>query len=171
MANTGFKTASSVTNTSWDSISASAINSSNNTYATAQGTTFLVATCNTFGFGVPTDATIDGIEIQAEFSANSGPTNVATLQLSISGNGGSSYTTTKSNSVTGTTDTTITYGGATDLWGEASFSEYATQDGNFYVKIEGKANLSFIICRLDLLQVKIYYTEANTSGFFLLMGA
>ena len=171
MADTGFKTASSVTNTSWTSISASAINSSNNTYATAQGTTFLVATCNTFGFGVPTDATIDGIEIQAEFSASIGATNVATLQLSISGNGGSSYTATKSNTVTGTTDTTRTYGGATDLWGEASFSEYATQDGNFYIKLEGKADLAFVSCRLDLLQVKIYYTEANTSGFFLLMGA
>lgn len=169
MADTGFKTASSVTNTSWTSISASAINSSNNTYATAQGTTFLVATCNTFGFGVPTGATIDGIEIQAEFSVNSGPASVATLQLSISGNGGSSYTTTKSNTVTGTTDTTRTYGGATDLWGEASFSEYATQDGNFYIKLEGKADLAFVSCRLDHLQAKIYYTASTGGGFFSLL--
>ena len=169
MADTGFKTASSVTNTSWTTLSASSLNSSNNVYSTAFGNAFLTGTCNTFGFGIPTNAVIDGIEIAAEFGADLGAGTVVTLQLSISGNGGSSYTATKSDTVTGTTDTTRTYGGATDLWGETSFSEYGTQDGNFYVKLEGKTDNAFRTCRLDHLQVKIYYHEATGGGFFCLL--
>ena len=170
MADTGLNTAANVANTSWTSISASNIDTSDDTRATATGTTYLVAEAYNFSFGVPSDATIDGIEVQAEFSSSLAGT-IASLRLSISGNGGAAYSATKEDTVTGLTDTTKTFGGATDLWGEASFSEYGTQDGNFFIKIEGKTKLVGVSCRLDYLAVKIYYTEANGSGFFMLIGA
>ena len=169
MADTGLNTAANVTNTSWTSISSSNIDTSDDTRATATGSTYLVAEAYNFSFGVPSGATIDGIEIQAEFSASLAGI-IASLRLSVSGNGGSAYSSTKEDTVTGTTDTTRIFGGATDLWG-ASFSEYGTQDGNFFVKVEGKTNSAGRSCRLDYLAVKIYYTEENGSGFFLLMGA
>ena len=167
MADTGFKSPSSSTTGGWTDLSN--CYSSNNVYATTASTTFVSGDVSVFAFGVPTDATIDGIEITAEFSL-SASVNTATVQLSISGNGGAAYSATKSNTVTGSTDTVKTYGGPTDLWGEASFSEYGTQDGNFYVKVEGKTSNASFSCRLDHIQVKIYYSE-NSSGFFLLMGA
>ena len=170
MADTGLNTAANVTNTSWSAISASSIETSNDTRASATSTSYLVAEAYNFSFGIPADATIDGIEVQAEFSASLSGV-IASLRLSISGNGGAAYSATKEDTVTGTTDTTRTFGGPTDLWGEASFSEYGTQDGNFFIKIEGKTNTVSRTCRLDYLAVKIYYTEANGSGFFLLMGA
>ena len=170
MADTGLNTAANVTNTSWTSISSSNIDTSDDTRATATGSTYLVAEAYNFSFGVPSGATIDGIEVQAEFSASLAGI-IASLRLSVSGNGGSAYSSTKEDTVTGTTDTTRIFGGATDLWGLASFSEANTQDGNFYVKVEGKTNSAGRSCRLDYLAVKIYYTEANGGGFFLLMGA
>ena len=166
MADTGFKSPTASTTGGWTSLSN--CYSSNNTYATNTSTTFINGTVSSFAFGVPTNAVIDGIEVTAEFSAQFGGT-TATIQLSVSGNGGSSYSSTKSDTVVGTTDTTKTYGGATDLWGYGSFSEYGTQDGNFYVKVEGKTSSGGIQCRLDHLQVKIYYHEATASMFFLLM--
>ena len=166
MADTGFKSPSASTTGGWTSLSN--CYSSNNTYATNTSTTFINGTVSTFAFGVPTNAIIDGIEVTAEFSAQFGGT-TATIQLSLSDNGGSSYTATKSDTVVGTTDTTKTYGGATDLWGAGSFSEYGTQDGNFYVKVEGKTSTGGVQCRLDHLQVKIYYHESTASMFFLLM--
>mgnify|MGYP006935520301 CR=1 FL=1 len=165
MADTGFKSPSASTTGGWTTLSN--CYSSNNTYATNTSTTFINGTVSTFAFGVPTNAIIDGIEVTAEFSAQFGGT-TATIQLSLSDNGGSSYTATKSDTVVGSTDTTRTYGGATDLWGAGSFSEYGTQDGNFYVKVEGKTSSGGIQCRLDHLQAKIYYHEA-ASMFFLLM--
>ena len=167
MADTGLKSPSSSTTGGWTSLSN--CYTSNDVYATNSSTTFVNGTVSVFSFGIPTGATIEGMEIQAEFSSSS-VTMTSTIQLSISGNGGSTYTATKSDTVTGTTDTIRTYGGPSDLWGESSFSEYATQDGNFYVKVEGKRSTGVGTCRLDHIQVKIYYSE-NSSGFFLLMGA
>ena len=166
MADTGFKSPSASTTGGWTTLSN--CYSSNNTYATTTSTTFVNGTVSTFAFGVPANAIIDGIEVTAEFNAEFGGY-IATIQLSLSDNGGSSYTATKSDTVTGATDTTRTYGGPTDLWGAGSFSEYGTQDGNFYVKVEGKSNTFGIKCRLDHLQVKIYYHEAAANMFFLLM--
>ncbi len=166
MADTGFKSPSSSTTGGWTSLSN--CYSSNNVYATTSSTTFVNGDVSVFAFGVPSGAVIDGIEITAEFSL-SASANIATVQLSISGNGGLAYSATKSNTVTGSTDTVKTYGGPTDLWEETSFSEYGTQDGNFYVKVEGKTSNASFACRLDHLQAKIYYHEVTTSMFFLLM--
>ena len=166
MSDTGFKSPSASTTGGWTTLSN--CYSSNNTYATNTSTTFINGTVSTFAFGVPTNAIIDGIEVTAEFSAQFGGT-TATIQLSLSDNGGSSYTATKSDTVVGTTDTTRTYGGASDLWGAGSFSEYGTQDGNFYVKVEGKSSTGGFQCRLDHLQAKIYYHEGTSNMFFLLM--
>ena len=166
MTDTGFKSPSASTTGGW--LSLSSCYSSNNTYATTSSTTFVNGTVSTFAFGVPTNAIIDGIEVAVEFSNALGGV-TSTIQLSLSDNGGSSYTATKSDTVVGTTDTTKTYGGPTDLWGAGSFSEYGTQDGNFYVKVEGKTSTGGFSCRLDHLQVKIYYHESAGGGFFSLL--
>jgi len=166
MADTGFKSPSSSNTGGWSTLSN--CYSSNNSYATTTSTTFISGDVYNFAFGIPSGATIDGIEVTAEFSAQAGGI-VATIQLSISGDGGGAYTATKSDTVTGTTDTTRTYGGATDVWGAGPWSDANFADGTFYVKVEGKSGSFGLQCRLDHLQVKIYYTEGSQSGFFLLM--
>jgi len=166
MADTGFKSPSSSNTGGWSTLSN--CYSSNNTYATTTSTTFVSGDVYNFAFGIPSGATIDGIEVTAEFSAQFGGV-VATIQLSISGDGGGAYTATKSDTVSGATDTTRTYGGASDVWGAGPWSDANFADGTFYVKIEGKSDTFGLQCRLDHLQAKIYYTEGSQSGFFLLM--
>ena len=169
MADTGLKVTGAIGyDGTWSNLTTTRINTSDNSRATTTSSTFDAGSLYNYSFGIPSGATIDGIEVQCEFN-NSTAGRTSTIQFSLSHNNGTNYTATKSDTVVGTTDTTRTYGGAADLWGEASFSEYGTQDGNFYVKVEGKSNTFGIKCRLDHLQVKIYYHEAAANMFFLLM--
>lgn len=160
MADTGFKTTGAVASSSgWSNMTTTRINTSDNSRATTIAGGFDVATLNNYGFGIPSGATIDGIEVQCEFNNNVFG-NTATVQFSLSHNNGTNYTAAKSNTVTGTTDTTRTYGGATDTWGRSwTDSEFA--DGTFLVKIEGKTGVGGT-CRVDWLAIKVYYTEAAT---------
>lgn len=171
MADTGFKTTGAVVfEGDWVNLTTTQINTADNNRAQAQGTTFLPCTLNNYSFGIPSGATIDGIEVNTEFStSNSAVT--ATLQVSLSWDNGTTYTSTKSDTVTGTTtDKDSTLGGSTDTWGRSwTDSEFA--NGTFLVKVEGKSGGALQYCRLDFLQIKVYYTEAVTSGFFFLMGA
>ncbi len=158
MADTGFKTTGAVVSAgSWSNITTTRINTADDTRATITGTTFAVATLNNYAFGIPSGATIDGIEVNTEFSTSSGA-QIATLQLSLSWNNGTTYTSTKSDTVTGsTTDKNSTLGGAADTWGR-SWTDTEFADGTFLVKVEGKSNAGGTSCRLDFLQIKVYYT-------------
>lgn len=172
MADTGFKTTGAVVSAgTWTNMTTTRINTADDSRATTTGTTFAVATLNNYTFGVPSGATIDGIEVNSEFSTSSAA-QIATLQVSLSWDNGTTYTTAKSDTVTGTTtDKNSTMGGATDTWGRSwTDSEFA--NGTFLVKVEGKSNAGGTACRLDFLQIKVYYTAAggNTSNWFLLLG-
>jgi len=162
MADTGFKTSGNIVSAgTWTGFTTANINTSNNTDATASSTIFVTGTTNNFSFGIPSGATINGIEAQAEFAMNSGAA-TATIQLSLSYNNGTNYTATKSNTVIGTTDTTRTYGGATDTWGRSwTDSEFA--NGTFVLKVEGKSSTGQPV-GLDYIAVKVYYTAATLTG-------
>ena len=164
MADTGFKTTGNVVSAgSWLNMTTTRINTADNSRATAQGTTFLVATLNNYSFGLSSGVTIDGIEVNTEFSTDFAST-TATLQISLSWDNGTTYTATKSDTQTGSTnDKNSTLGGSTDTWGRSwTDSEFA--NGTFLVKVEGKSSAPFNQCRLDFLQIKVYYTVAATGA-------
>ena len=164
MADTGFKVTGAVVSAgSWVNMTTTRINTADNSRATATSTSFIAATLNNYAFGVPSGATIDGIEVNTEFSTEiSGAT--ATLQLSLSWDNGTNYTATKSDTITGTTtDKNSTLGGAADTWGR-SWTDSELADGTFLVKVEGKNSNFGFQCRLDFLQIKVYYTVAATGA-------
>lgn len=167
MSDTGFKTTGAVVSAgSWSNMTTTRINTSDNSRATTNSTSFVAATLNNYSFGIPSGATIDGIEVQCEFN-NSFGGSTATVQFTLSWNNGTNYTAAKSDTVVGTTDTTRTYGGAADTWGRSwTDSEFA--DGTFLVKIEGKTTPG--ACQVDWLAIKVYYTAASgqTGAAFLL---
>jgi len=171
MADTGFKTTGNVVSTgTWSNFTTTRINTADNSRATTTLGTFDAATINNFSFGLSSGVTIDGIEVNSEFS-NSLGTATATLQISLSWNNGTNYTATKSDTVTSTTDKNSTLGGATDTWGRSwTDSEFA--NGTFLVKVEGKTTAGGS-CRLDFFQIKVYYTAAgsNTTDWFIILGA
>ena len=169
MADTGFKTAGAVVfQGDWLNMTTTRINTADNSRATTTLGTFDPATINNFSFGLSSGVTIDGIEVNTEFS-NALGTATATLQISLSWDNGTNYTATKSDTVTSTTDKNSTLGGATDTWGR-TWTDTEFANGTFLVKVEGKTTVGGT-CRLDFFQIKVYYTVAATSGFFLLMGA
>ena len=133
------------------------INTADDSRATMTGTTFAVATLNNYTFGIPSGATINGIEVNTEFSiCNASAT--ATLQISLSWDNGTNYTTAKSDTITGTTtDKNSTMGGVADTWGR-SWTDTEFADGTFLVKVEGKSSTVGNSCRLDFLQIKVYFT-------------
>jgi len=171
MADTGFKvTGAVVYDGGWTNLTTTRLNTADNSRTTVTGTTFVVASLQNYSFGIPSGATIDGIEVNTEFSTDFASA-TATLQLSLSWDNGTTWTATKSDTTTGsTTDKNSTLGGSTDTWGR-SWTDTEFANGTFLVKIEGKSSAAFNQCRLDFLQIKVYYTEGTTSGFFLLMGA
>ena len=161
MADTGLKVCSTVDSESWSgTFDTASLNTSDTTRCLNIGNTYVPAVISGFDFSaVPAGATIDGIEVQAEFSSG-GVGVTAYIQLSLSWDSGSTYTATKEDSVLGATDTTRTYGGATDTWGRTwAQSELSS---TFKMKVEGKASGASSACRLDYLVAKVYYTE--TSG-------
>ena len=170
MADTGFKTTGAVVSTgTWTSMTTTRINTADDSRATMTGTTFAVATLNNYTFGIPSGSAINGIEVNTEFSTSSS-IEIATLQLSLSWNNGTNYTATKSDTQTGTTaDKNSTMGGAADTWGR-SWTDTEFADGTFLVKVEGKSDAMATSCRLDFLQIKVYYTTASgtTGAAFLL---
>lgn len=161
MADTGFKTTGAVVSAgTWSNMTTTRINTADDSRATATGNVFKVATLNNYSFGIPSGATIDGIEVNTEFSTDSGVA-TATLQLSLSWNNGTNYTATKSDTVTGsTTDKNSTLGGAADTWGR-SWTDTEFANGTLLVKVEGKSSSAVQACRLDFLQIKVYYTVSG----------
>ena len=170
MADTGFKTTGAVVSAgSWVKMTTTRINTADDSRATMTGTTFAVATLNNYTFGIPSGATINGIEVNTEFSISSA-SYTATLQISLSWDNGTNYTTAKSDTITGTTtDKNSTMGGVADTWGR-SWTDTEFADGTFLVKVEGKSSTVGNSCRLDFLQIKVYYTTASgtTGAAFLL---
>ena len=167
MADTGLKVTGAVGyDGSWSNLTTTRINTSDNSRATTTSSTFDAGSLYNYSFGIPSGATIDGIEVQCEFNNSNGGF-TSTVQFSLSYNNGTNYTATKSSTVVGTTDTTRTYGGAADTWGRSwTDSEFA--DGTFLVKIEGKTSAG-TTCQVDWLAVKVYYTAAGGGGFFSLL--
>lgn len=71
-----------------------------------------------FGFSIPTDATIDGIEVHIERHANS-TSNISDDRVRIVKGGVIGSTDKASASAWPNSDQTANYGGASDLWGES----------------------------------------------------
>lgn len=160
MADTGFKSAATVEAAGdWVSFTAVNLASSDDTRATDTGTSYGVGgEISDFSFGIPGGSTINGIEVTAEFSASvSG--RVATTELSLSWDDGTTYTAVKEDTVTGTTDAVKTYGGAADTWGR-SWTTAELADGAFRLKARGKLSFTGTSHRLDQVLVKVYYSQA-----------
>lgn len=137
---------------------------SDNVYCTSvlllgQVTNYLKAT--SFGFAIPTDATINGIVVEIEKST--------TLATSIIDN---SVKIVKGNSITGTelasasqwgtADAYATYGTATELWG-TTWTPADINLGNFGIVISGVASVA-ATAQIDHVRISVYYTGSNKAG-------
>ena len=161
MAVTAYKTAGGIVSTgTWTDFTVVRLGTSDDSYATsADFSQTSTGEVDTFSFGLP-NCTIDGIEAQAEFSAN-GALKDAWIKLSFWNDSSSSWSDTEEQSVSGSTDQTKTYGGATSLWGK-TWVKSDFDNGTFIAKIEGRSDgLLGKVCQLDFFQVRVHYTEVT----------
>ena len=116
-ADTGARVTTNIVSsgTNWSGFTVANLNSSNDVRAT-NGTSTDYGVVSNFTFGVPAGAQIDGIKVDVEGS-NSNNNKTVNYAVALSGNGGSGWTTAKTDAFTNNVDDTDTLGGASDDWG------------------------------------------------------
>jgi hypothetical protein len=114
-----------------------------------------------FAFGVPSGASIDGIEVQIEgqdldFTGNG-------IDLELSWDGGATYTTTGYGvtNLNQGSDQTYSFGGATDTWGR-SWTAGELSDANFRLRLT-KTGSDVSDIAVDHIQGRIEYTTPTPS--------
>ena len=153
---TGFKTAGTINeSTGFTNFTTTRLGSSDNSYATSL-TTDPLGRISTFGFSIPSGATINGVEVTLEAKVSFGTIGIP---FSLSWNNGTSFTTTKSNTIT-TTEAVYTYGGSTDTWGR-TWTDSELADGTFQVKINPPSSAFSV--SYDQIRAKVYYTPTGTT--------
>src|SRR3989338_1878841 len=157
---TGFKTTGTVeVNTGWGNMTTTRINTSNNSDAACS------ATCDNsddaqlsdYSFGIPSGATINGIEVVAEMAEGGSADNIP-VGFSLSWNDGLSWTSVKTATVDGTTDTDYTLGDSSDTWGR-SWIDTEFADGTFRMRLDKNPTVDNLF--VDYLRLKVFYTTGG----------
>ncbi len=113
-----------------------------------------------FGFTVPAGSIIDGITVKVE--AKSTDSSGCDLQVALSWNGGSNYTSFKTADLTGA-DAVFTLGGATDTWGHVW--DPTETNGNFRLKarnVDPGSSCTNGTTSVDYITVALSYTTIAT---------
>jgi hypothetical protein len=142
------------------------------TFAYSQNSQYTVfdtngETVRYFGFGllIPSGVTVTGVEVLLRGNR----ADDRDLNISLTWNGGTTYTTARLMPGFGTTDATVTMGGSLDNWGHAFTIAELTSATNFGVRCQVPAAATGDMS-LDHLQVRVYYANNistfNTSGSF-----
>ena len=102
---------------------------------------------------IPTDSTIDGIQVAIE-----GTTDTSNVDVSIS-SGSGIWSSSKTTTFTANTpEKTLVLGGPNDLWG-TTWGPTSFTNANFRVRIAAGPNAQFSV---DQVQVKVHYREPTT---------
>ncbi|MCB9814237.1 hypothetical protein H6784_02350 [Candidatus Nomurabacteria bacterium] len=129
---------------------------SDGVYATA-ATINLKQSYDTFGFNIPGSNTIEGIAVKLDIS---GTTASGTVDVSLSWDGGSSYTTAKATPALIGTDVVYTVGGASDKWGR-SWTPANFSNALFRLRVTAQPGGNTL--NLDALEVRIFH-QAGGGG-------
>ncbi|QQR64991.1 hypothetical protein IPH92_00195 [Candidatus Kaiserbacteria bacterium] len=130
---------------------------SNGVYTTTSGNGSR-HTFTTFGFDVPLNNTIVGVEVKVEAS---GSTAAGTISIGLSWNNGSTLTSLKTTSTLGLTDTVFVLGGSSDNWGR-TWTPLEFANGSFAIEIIG--NTSANTLSVDAIQAKVYHQATGGGG-------
>lgn len=149
------------------------ITSSNNVWSTASAAPFTSTVTNylkatSFGFAIPSGATINGVEVIFEgFTSLSGGSYGSTYSVKLV-KGGTISGTDKSTGqlLGGYSDVTVTYGGPSDLWG-LTLTDTDVNDSTFGVVFSEIlfAEKMGATGYCDSISIKIYYTVGGGGGW------
>lgn len=110
-----------------------------------------------YGFSLPTDATVDGIQVRVR--ANDGTRSDRSFTVRLSWNSGTSFTGSQSTPdfAAGAPLTDYYLGGPTDTWGR-TWSPAELTDPNFMVQVRAPRASRVDRANLDCIPVTVYYT-------------
>lgn len=109
-----------------------------------------------FGFGIPSGATINGIEVVVSGYNDLHADVPLTFGIRLSGDTGGSWTGYKETSTLGVTDADYTLGGSADLWGKA-WNDGNFSDGTFRLEVVASHSGKGDTVSLDSVSIKVYY--------------
>lgn len=114
-----------------------------------------------YGFSLPAGAAINGIEVQlsARVDSTSGSPKMC---VSLSWDGGVTWTTPKSTPTLTTSNTAYTLGGASDTWGR-TWTDSELSNANFRLRIVNVASSTLRDFSLDYAGVKVHYNGISTA--------
>lgn len=108
-----------------------------------------------YGIGIPTGATIQGIEVQLNAKVDS-TTGSPRFCVQLSWNGGATWTTTQSTATLSTIEAAYAVGGATNTWGR-TWSAGDFSNANFRVRLVSVAGNTSRDFSLDRVAVRVSY--------------
>lgn len=152
----------SIGSTAWSSTGN--VTASDDSRARANGasivTHYIKAT--NFSFSIPSGATIDGIVVEAEVSELFGDMYDNAVRIV---KGGAIGSTDKASGTAWTgTDTYLSHGGASDLWGE-TWTDSDINSSNFGMAISAKNNAPVVgTANVDHVRITVYYTTSGGGG-------
>ena len=110
---------------------------------------------STYGISVTASCAIAGIEVRLDWWLDS-TAGISSMDVELSWDGGTSWTTAKTDTVESTTEHTTTLGGSAVTWGHAwTVSELS--DANFRVRLTSNSDDALRDFFLDWVPVKVYY--------------
>ena len=145
----------SVNDGAWTT-AANAYDNTDGTYATDN--TGATNSFTNYGFSVPAGNTIGGMAVKLEVS---GTTAAGTIDVQLSWDGGSTWTTAKTTPTLTTTDAVVTLGNSSDLWGR-SWTPSEFSNANFAVRLTGNPTANTV--QVDEMQVRVYHVTPITTG-------
>jgi hypothetical protein len=156
---TGFLPPSVSVNTVW--VNPNNVFLSDNSYANAN-TAGDLQKYSTFGFSVPSGATINGIEVDVEAHGALGG---ETLRCYLSGNAGSTWSAVKGQTFNAGADQVQPFGNATSTW-TYSWTSSSFSNANFMMRLITPNGGESVL--VDNILAKVYYTPTtaikNISG-------
>lgn len=130
---------------------------SDGAYATAASTNLRHSYGN-FGFNVPTNNTITGIEVKIEAS---GTTAAGSIEVKLSWDGGASLTSAKTAGTLTGTDAIYTLGSPSDTWGR-SWTPSEFTNANFKIEVISQPNSNTV--QIDAIRVNVNHQTGGGGG-------
>ena len=118
-----------------------------------------------FGFSIPSGATIDGILVEVERKKQNSIGSVSDTAVKIVKGGTVGSTNKAIGGYWSTTDTYISYGGSSDLWGETwSDSDINATDFGVVFSPTVTGGKGAGVANVDHIRVTVYYTETGSAS-------
>ncbi|MEZ4195144.1 MAG: hypothetical protein R3B53_01970 [Candidatus Paceibacterota bacterium] len=115
-----------------------------------------------FGFNVPSENTIQGLAVKLDASLDNPGEGSGAIDVAISWDGGSSYTTAKATPTLTGSDVVYTVGGGTDTWGR-SWTPVSSTVHLFRLRVTASKDMGPFAIQIDALEVRVYH-QAGGGG-------